>query len=272
MKSSRSIDIPRVLTIAGSDSGGGAGIQADLKTFAANGVYGTSAVTAVTAQNTTDVTDVLELPTKLIESQIDAVLGDIGADTVKTGMLSSGDIVRCVASKMREYSIEVLVVDPVMFAKGGHSLLDEEAVQIIREVLLPIATVVTPNILEASALTGLEIRDIDTAREAAVELVKLGADAAVVKGGHMEDGPATDILYDGSEFRLFTTKRVNTPNTHGTGCTFASAISAQLAKGNTVREAVSSAKTYVTGAIINSLNIGSGHGPLNHFYQSRYGL
>ena len=268
MKNLGSSDMPRVLTIAGSDSGGGAGIQADLKTFAANGVYGTSALTAITAQNTTDVTEVLELPIELIESQIDAVLEDIGTDAVKTGMLSNGDIVRCVAAKMREHSIEVLVVDPVMIAKGGHSLLDEGAVETIREVLLPIATVVTPNIPEASALTGIEIRDIDMAKEAAMELVNMGAAAAVVKGGHMFDVPASDILYDGSEFRVFTTKRINTSNTHGTGCTFASAISAQLAKGDTVRDAVSHAKTYVTGAIINGLNIGSGHGPLNHFYRS----
>ena len=257
--------VPRAMTIAGSDSGGGAGIQADLKTFAALGVYGTSVLTAITAQNTLRVTDVLELPTSLIGSQIDAVLSDIGADAVKTGMLSSSAIIQTVAEKVREHGLERLVVDPVMVAKSGDRLLREEAVEALRTLLVPLAMVVTPNAPEAQALTGRDVRTLDDARNATRALVEMGAKAAVVKGGHL-GGPATDILYDGVEFRAFTAQRIQTTSTHGTGCTFASAIAAGLAKGLSVREAVSQAKSYVTASIRHAFPMGRGHGPLNHFY------
>ena len=255
------------MTIAGSDSGGGAGIQADLKTFAALGVYGTSALTAITAQNTLGVTDVLELPTTLIESQIDAIVSDIGSDAVKTGMLSSSDIIETVASKLSEHGLTTLVVDPVMVAKGGDRLLREDAVEALRSVLVPLASVVTPNVPEAEVLTGLEIGSVEDSKAAARLLVdEMGAGIAVVKGGHL-DGPATDVLYDGSDFVTFTSERIDTRNTHGTGCTFASAVAAGLAKGMDVTDAVRQAKSYVTAAIKTNFPMGSGHGPLNHFHE-----
>ena len=256
---------PRALTIAGSDSGAGAGIQADLKTFAAHGVYGTCAITAVTAQNTLKVDEVLELPTSLIESQIDAVVLDIGVDVVKTGMLSSSAIIEVVAAKVKEHNLRRLVVDPVMVAKGGDRLLQETAVDTMRKVLLPLATVITPNAPEAGVLVGKKIENLDEARWAARELVLMGAKAAVVKGGHLP-GPPTDILYDGTEYRAFTSQRIEGTSTHGTGCTFASAIAANLAKGMSLRDAVSAAKKYVTSAIRNAVPLGHGHGPLNHFF------
>ncbi len=255
----------RALTIAGSDSGGGAGIQADLKTFAAHGVYGTSALTAITSQNTRGVTDVWELPASLIESQIDAVITDIGADVVKTGMLSSSTIIEIVAAKARQYSLDALVVDPVMVAKGGDRLLRDDAVDALRSLLVPIAMVMTPNIPEAETLLGVKIETLEDAKEAAQALVGMGARAVVVKGGHLK-GPPTDILYDGEEFRAYTSRRIETTSTHGTGCTFASATAANLAKGLPLRQAVSLAKSYVTSAIRTAQPIGRGHGPLNHFY------
>lgn len=256
---------PRALTIAGSDSGAGAGIQADLKTFAAHGVYGTCAITAVTAQNTLSVDEVLEMPTSLIESQIDAVVLDIGVDVVKTGMLSSSAIIEVVVAKVKEHNLRRLVVDPVMVAKGGDKLLQDEAVDTMRRVLLPLATVITPNAPEAGVLVGKKIETLDDARAAARELVLMGAKAAVVKGGHLP-GPPTDILYDGAEFRAFTAQRIDSTNTHGTGCTFASAIAANLAKGMALRDAVSEAKRFVTSAIRSAVPLGHGHGPLNHFF------
>ncbi|MCH9010760.1 MAG: bifunctional hydroxymethylpyrimidine kinase/phosphomethylpyrimidine kinase [Chloroflexi bacterium] len=257
---------PRALTIAGSDSGAGAGIQADLKTFAAHGVYGTCAITAVTAQNTLKVDEVLELPTSLIESQIDAVVLDIGVDVVKTGMLSSSAIIEVVAAKVKEHNLRRLVVDPVMVAKGGDRLLQETAVDTMREVLLPLATVITPNAPEAGVLVGKKIETLDDARSAARELVLMGAKAAIVKGGHLP-GPPTDILYDGTEFRAFTSQRIEGTSTHGTGCTFASAIAAGLARGMALEYAVGGAKEYVTEAIKAAFPMGGGHGPLNHFYK-----
>ena len=239
------------MTIAGSDSGAGAGIQADLKTFAAFGVYGTSVVTAITAQNTQRVTDVLELPATLIASQIDAIVSDIGTDAVKTGMLSSSAIIDAVVDKLREYRLANVVVDPVMVAKSGDKLLQDEAVEALRTRLIPLAAVVTPNIPEAQVLTGRKVESLDDARTAAGELVRMGARVAVVKGGHLQ-GPATDIMYDGREFRAFTHQRIATTSTHGTGCTFASAVAAGLARGTPVRDAVSQAKTYVTAAIRNA--------------------
>ena len=257
----------RAMTIAGSDSGGGAGIQADLKTFAALGVFGTSAVTTITAQNTLGVTNVLEMPTSLIEDQIDAIVSDIGADAVKTGMLSSHAIIETVAESLSRHNLTPSVIDPVMVATSGNPLLREDAVEAMRNVMVPIATVVTPNSREAQVLTGIEIGNVDDLKAAARMLVEeLGARNAVVKGGHLE-GPATDILYDGSDFFTYTSERFDTTSTHGTGCTLASAIAAGLAKGLDVPSAVGEAKEYVTAAIRASFPMGQGHGPLNHFHE-----
>ena len=260
---------PRAMTIAGSDSGGGAGIQADLKTFAALGVYGTSALTAITAQNTLAVTGVHEIPTSTVEAQIDAILTDIGTDAVKTGMLSSSAIIECVAGSLQRHAglpgVSRLVVDPVMVAKSGDSLLRQEAVAALKERLIPLAAVVTPNVPEAETLTGVSIADDEGMAEAARRIVGMGARAVVVKGGHRE-GPATDLYYDGVSFREFSAPRFDTPNTHGTGCTFASAVAAGLALGMAAEDAVGKAKEFVTEAIRASFPIGGGHGPLHHFW------
>ena len=253
------------MTIAGSDSGGGAGIQADLKTFSALGVFGTSTLTAITAQNTVGVTAVHEIPTDVIAAQIDAVVSDIGADAVKTGMLSSSPIVATVADAVRRHGISNLVVDPVMVAKSGDRLLREEAIATIRNELIPLAKVVTPNIPEAEDLTGRSIESDDDVRRAAEAIIGMGAKSVVVKGGHRE-GPPTDVLYDGEEFLEFTTERIPSTNTHGTGCTFASAVAAGLAHGLETPAAVRQAKDYVTAAIAAAYPIGQGHGPLHHFH------
>ena len=260
------VKVPRAMTIAGSDSGGGAGIQADLKTFAALGVYGTSVLTAITAQNTIAVTGIHEVPLEMIGSQIDAVMSDIGVDVVKTGMLSSGAIIEVVADKLAHYKIERLVVDPVMVAKSGDRLLREDALEALRTLLMPLATVVTPNIPEAEVLTVMKIESRQDARKAAHCIVDMGPRAVVVKGGHLP-GPPLDLLYDGKEFREYETPRIETTSTHGTGCTFASAIAAGLASGMEVAEAVAMAKEYVTEAMKRAFPIGSGHGPLNHLYR-----
>ena len=258
--------IPKAMTIAGSDSGGGAGVQADLKTFAALGVYGASTLTAITAQNTVAVTAVHDIPTDVITAQIDAVLTDIGADAVKTGMLSSSDIIECVCEALEVHGVQRLVVDPEMIAKSGDALLREDAIGSLRTRLLPLAMVVTPNIPEAEALTETTIVSDADVRRAAEAIVGMGARSVVVKGGHRE-GPATDLFYDGKEFKEFTAPRFDTVNTHGTGCTFASAVAAGLARGMVVPDAVALAKDYVTEGIRHSFSIGQGHGPLNHFYR-----
>jgi hydroxymethylpyrimidine/phosphomethylpyrimidine kinase len=260
-------NIPRALTIAGSDSGGGAGIQADLKTFAAMGVYGTSAITAVTAQNTLGVDAWLAMPEALVAAQIDAVMRDIGAHAVKTGMLPTAAIIETVAAKMRDHGVTRLVVDPVMVAKGGQKLLEDAAVDAMRRTLLPLASVVTPNIPEAEVLTGMRIASPDDMRAAGEALVALGARAAVVKGGHLAGDAATDVLYDGRAFRELTSVRVRTTSTHGTGCTFASAIAAGLAKGLELNAAAALAKSYVTLALQHAYPIGGGHGPVHHFFR-----
>ena len=206
------------------------------------------------------------MPVEMVRAQIDAIVSDIGADAVKTGMLSSAPIIETVADKVREHGLDRLVVDPVMVAKGGARLLQVEAVDALRTVLIPLATVVTPNIPEAEAIVGTKIETPDDMKDAAQAIVELGARTAVVKGGHAK-GPATDIFYDGTDFRAFTSPRVSTMSIHGTGCTFASAIAAGLAKGKPVREAVGDAKKYVTAAIRYAFPMGHGHGPLNHFYE-----
>ncbi len=257
--------IPVALTIAGSDSGGGAGIQADLKTFSAHGVYGMSAVTSVTAQNTLGVQAVHNLPPEAVKAQIDSVLSDIGARAIKTGMLATAEIISVVADALRAYPDIPLVVDPVMIAKSGDALLESEAVSTLIEQLVPLATVITPNLDEAKALTGIEASDVEGMRTVARRLFEMGPRHVVVKGGHLE-GAAVDVLHDGATFETFEADRIDTRSTHGTGCTFASAITAGLAKGAGVAEAVGAAKTYLTGALRHAVPLGGGHGPVHHFH------
>ena len=258
--------IPRALTIAGSDSGGGAGIQADLKTFAALGVYGMSAITALTSQNTVGVQGIVEIDPDFVSLQIRSVVGDIGVDAVKTGMLAGGAIVSRVAKDIRELKLETLVVDPVMVAKSGDPLLRREAVKAVIEELFPLALLITPNLHEAAALTGMEVANPEQMREAARKLKDLGPKYVVVKGGHLEGRPM-DLLFDGHSFREYHNERYDTPHTHGTGCTFASAIAACLAKGMSAEDAVAAAKSYISGAIRFGLPLGKGHGPVHHFYR-----
>jgi len=255
----------KALTIAGSDSGGGAGIQADLKTFAACGVYGMSVITAVTAQNTVGVQGVYDLPDKAVAQQIESVLSDIGAQVIKIGMLANGGIIESVVTSLQPYQHIPLVVDPVMVAKSGDALLASEAIATLKDKLLPIATVITPNLAEAEALTGIEATDEEGMREIARRLYDMGPRYVVVKGGHLE-GAAVDVLFDGLSFDVFEADRIDTPNTHGTGCTFAAAIAAEMAKGSDVKTAVGDAKTYVTEAIRYAEPIGSGHGSVHHFH------
>ncbi len=261
---------PRALTIAGSDSGGGAGIQADIKTFSAYGVYGASAVTAVTAQNTRGVAGWLAMPPALVEQQIDAVLADIGASAVKIGMMANAAIVCSVAAKMREHAVENLVVDPVMVATSGDRLLEADAVDALIHDLLPLALVITPNVAEAEALTNRTIASWDDARGAAAQIVEMGARNVVITGADAvvdKPGAAIDLFYDGHAHREFTSIRVDTTSTHGTGCTFSSAIAAGLAKGMDLPGAVALAKSYVTLAIQHAYPVGHGHGPVHHFYR-----
>jgi hydroxymethylpyrimidine/phosphomethylpyrimidine kinase len=258
--------MPIAMTIAGSDSGGGAGIQADLKTFAALGVYGTSAITAITAQNTLGVVDAYDLPVTIIAAQIDAILADIPPDTVKTGMLSSPAIIRTVAAKVREYQLRFVVVDPVMIAKSGHALLQPEAVATLIGELVPLAYVITPNLPEAGRLVGGKITTLADMRAAAARIHELGAANVVVKGGHLASEPV-DVLFDGQQYHEFRGERIATTSTHGTGCTFSSAIAALLARGQSPLEAVAGAKEYITEAIRRAPGIGHGHGPVEHFWR-----
>jgi len=253
------------LTIAGSDSGGGAGIQADLKTFAALGVYGMSAITAITAQNTVTVIEVLALPPRLVVAQIDAVVDDLPIHAVKIGMLATAEIATAVGATLARHELPHVVLDTVMVAKGGARLLDSAAIAAIRETLFPLAEVVTANGPEATALTDLPVTTVPEARRAAERLVALGARAAIVKGGHLQ-GPAIDVLHDGHAVTEFRADRIDTPHTHGTGCTFASAIAARLALGDGLVDATRHAKDYVTEAIRHAPGIGHGHGPLGHFF------
>lgn len=260
------MSIPKALTIAGSDSGGGAGIQADLKTFAALGVYGSSVLTAITAQNTVGVTAVHEIPVEVIAAQLDAVLGDIGADAAKTGMLASAPIIATVAAGVRRHRVEKLVVDPVMVAKSGDRLLREDAIQALREELLPLALIVTPNLPEAEALAGLTIATDADREEAARRIAAYGPRYVVIKGGHAPGDPI-DYLYDGARVApIACGPRIDTLNTHGTGCTFAAAIAAGLARGLAPEEAVRAAKDYLTAALRASYRVGAGHSPVNHFH------
>jgi hydroxymethylpyrimidine/phosphomethylpyrimidine kinase len=257
------------LTIAGSDSGGGAGIQADLKTFAAFGVYGTSAITAVTAQNTMGVTGVHLVPAEMVTAQIEAVAGDLGCHAVKTGMLASAAIVEAVAAAVEALELPDLVVDPVMVAKSGDRLLDDEAVVAVRGTLLRLARVVTPNIPEAEALAELPIASVEDARRAAMRIRALGPRAVVVKGGHLPGDEVVDVLLDDDGFTELRGPRIAGPHTHGTGCTFAAAVAAQLALGAPLAEAVAVAKAYVAGAMAAGVPLGRGHRPLDHFWRMR---
>lgn len=256
-------EVPRVLTIAGSDSGGGAGIQADLKTFAALGVYGMTALTAITAQNTVEVSAVQDVEPAVVRAQIRAVLDDIGVDAVKTGMLHTSKIIEVVSGELEQVKAPI-VVDPVMVAKSGAVLLKSRAVKTLRDRLIPLSVVVTPNASEAEKIAGIKVRSIEDAKKAAEKISALGAKAVVVKGGHLSTpGKAVDILYFDGEFKLFEGERFETEMTHGTGCSFASAIAAELAKGRRIPEAVERAKGFVAYAIRFGFKIGRGRGPVN---------
>ncbi len=260
--------VPRALTIAGSDSGGGAGIQADLKTFTALGVYGASVITSVTAQNTEAFLGAHDLPSKFVELQIDAVINDIGIQAVKTGMLSSRAIVLSIVKKIKEHGISKLVVDPVMKSKSGDILLEEEATKVLIDELLELTYLLTPNVPEAEIISGVKIKSIDDMKKAAVKIKSLGPDFVLVKGGHVKSvDDATDLLYDGGDFHELKASRIDTNNTHGTGCTYSAAICAYLAKGLEPIEAVRKAKSYLTSAIKSSFNLGRGQGPLNHYWK-----
>jgi hydroxymethylpyrimidine/phosphomethylpyrimidine kinase len=259
--------LPVALTIAGSDSGGGAGIQADLKTFAALGVHGTSAITAVTAQNTTGVAGYVELPLDIIRAQIDEVVADLRPAAAKTGMLASPGIIEVVAAAVEEHGIRQLVVDPVMVAKGGAKLLQDEAVGALRTRLIPLAAVITPNLPEAEVLLGRRIATEAERERAARELRALGCRAAVVKGGHTEGDRADDAFFDGEAVVWLRSERVATRHTHGSGCAFSAAIAAGLARGLDTQRAVREAKEFIEGAIRCSLELGSGHGPVNPMWR-----
>ncbi len=259
--------IPRVLTIAGSDSGGGAGIEADLKTMTALGCFGMAAITAITAQNTRGVFGIHDIPPEEVARQIDVVLEDIGADAAKTGMLSSTAIIRAVAQALRRRPIERLVVDPVMVAKSGDALLREDARDALIAELLPLAHIVTPNLPEAEVLAGMHISDAASMRRAAERIQALGPRYVLLKGGHLEEPEATDWLFDGDAMQSFSAPRIPTKNTHGTGCTFSAAIACHLASGASAPDAVAHAKEYLSGAIRHSFPLGTGHGPLNHMWK-----
>ena len=252
----------RILTIAGSDSGGGAGIQADLKAITLLGGYGMSVITALTAQNTVGVQGIHEVPTQFVERQIDSVLSDIGADAIKTGMLVNKEIIEIVSQKIKQYKVEKVVVDPVMISKSGAYLLRKDAQDALIKKMIPLAWVVTPNLMEASVLTRLRVNSLEEMKKAAHRIYKLGAKHVVVKGGHLK-GMAIDLLYDGEIFNEMEGPRIETKNTHGTGCTFASAIATLLARGDTVEEAVKKAKTFITLAIQSGFSLGKGIGPTN---------
>jgi hydroxymethylpyrimidine/phosphomethylpyrimidine kinase len=258
--------IRKALTIAGSDSGAGAGIQADLKTFAALGVYGTSALTAVTAQNTRGVTKITTLAPELVTAQIEAVIADIGAHALKTGMLANAAIIAAVAKILEKHRLRNLVVDPVMVATSGDLLIEKNAVAALRGRLIPLAAVVTPNVPEAEQLTGMTLTTPEAFAQAARQIIEMGAGSVVIKGGHRA-GPALDLFYDGRHFRALRAARIRTKNTHGTGCTFSAAIAAYLARGEKIESAVVLAKKYITSAIAAAFPVGSGHGPVHHFHR-----
>lgn len=253
------------LTIAGSDSGGGAGIQADIKAMSALGVFGMSVITAVTSQNTQEVRSVQNINLDIVRDQIEAVFDDIPVDAVKVGMLSEVEIVETVAHTLRKYEPKHIVLDPVMLSKGGHDLLKRSAVEALINKMIPLASIITPNIPEAEVLVGSSIQTKEDMYDACLMLKEMGSHAVLLKGGHLR-GDADDLYFDGMDGHWLTAKRIHTKNTHGTGCTMSSAIAANLAKGMTMLEAVKAAKKYISIAIKHSLSLGSGHGPTHHFY------
>lgn len=261
----------RVLTIAGSDSGGGAGIQADLKTFSALGCYGMSVITALTAQNTQTVRAIHPVPAEFIGEQIDTVIEDIGVDAIKIGMLFSPEVIHTVSIHLQRYNPPNIVLDPVMVAKSGDKLLRDEAIETLKGELVPIATVITPNHPEAGVLLGRTLTDSDAAESICEELGRLGAAAVLLKGGHMEGETSSDYLFSPKDRKIsvFEAKRVKTRNTHGTGCTLSSAIASYLARGFPLEEAVKEAKDYLTNALLAGADyqLGQGHGPVHHFYR-----
>jgi hydroxymethylpyrimidine/phosphomethylpyrimidine kinase len=259
------VTIPRVLIVAGSDSSGGAGIQADLKTVSALGAYGMTAVTALTAQNTLGVFEIVSMEARFVARQMEVCFDDIGCDAVKTGMLANAAIVGMVAQTLSEHRHCPLVVDPVMIAKSGSPLLDPGALEALKRTLLPLATVVTPNLDEAGALLGRDVRTLGQMRDAARAIREFGPENVVIKGGHLE-GSATDVLFDGQTFFEYRAERARTANSHGTGCIFASAVAVGLAKGKTIQESVTSAKEFVTLAISGGLPLGGGQGPANPMF------
>ena len=254
-----------ILTIAGSDCSGGAGIQADLKTFSAHGLFGMSVIVSVVAENTATVTSVETISNKVITDQIDCVFDDIYPKAVKIGMLPSTDSMEIVASKLKEYSAKNIVVDPVMYAKNGFALMDVENINTLINTVIPIADLITPNIPEAEKISDTKITSIEDMKKSAQKIIQMGCKAVLVKGGH-HIGDATDVLFDGKEFYTFKTKRIDTKNTHGTGCTLSSAIASNLALGKDINTSVKLAKDYVTTAIKHSLALGKGCGPTHHFY------
>lgn len=261
--------IYKALTIAGSDSGGGAGIQADLKTFQELGVYGMSAITAITAQNTLGVQGVYPTPIEGIAQQIDSIANDLTPDAVKLGMLFNTETIQLAVQKISQNGWERVVVDPVMIAKGGAPLLKEEAIEAVRSLLIPHSYVITPNIPEAEAITGLSIQTMDDCKTAAIAINHMGARHVLIKGGHAYESVVTDLLYDGHGFTKYQSKRIETRHTHGTGCTFSAALTAELAKGSSVNEAIAVAKDFIQAAISHELGIGAGHGPTNHWAYKR---
>lgn len=264
------MSLPRALTIAGSDSGGGAGIQADLKTFQELGCFGSSVLTALTAQNTVGVQAIHELPPAFVRAQLDAVLGDIGSDATKIGMLSSAPIVEAVAEALRAHGVERVVVDPVCVSKHGDALLREDALEALKTEILPLAELVTPNLGEVKLLTGVEVRGVSDLRAAAEAMLSLGSRWVLVKGGHLPDNEeAVDLLHDGTSEHRISSRRLETRDTHGTGCTLSAAIAAGRAAGLGVEDSVRAAKAFVTGAIANGLRLGKGIGPLDHGWQRR---
>jgi hydroxymethylpyrimidine/phosphomethylpyrimidine kinase len=256
----------RILSVAGSDPGGGAGIQADLKTITVLGGFGMTVVTAITVQNTLGVQEISALPPDLVARQFDALAGDIGIDAVKTGMLPNREILEVIAEKIREYGLEKVVVDPVFAAKRGERLMSDDTIPFMMEKLLPLAQVVTPNIPEAELLSGIIIASPADMKKAALIIHNSGAKNVVIKGGHLQGSPAEalDILYDGSVFHEFRAFRIDTKDSHGTGCAYSAAIATFLAEGRSVPDAVRGAKDYITAAILNSYRLGKGQGPINH--------
>jgi hydroxymethylpyrimidine/phosphomethylpyrimidine kinase len=266
------MEISKALTIAGSDSGGGAGIQADLKTFSALGVYGASVITAVTAQNTQTVSGVLSLPPEFVALQLETVLSDFSIQAIKTGMLAQEGIIKAIAETLKKHTRIPLVIDPVMISKSGHSLLQTLSINTLKTLLLPTALVVTPNIPEAEALAQMTITNQAGCEEACRRLVRLGAKSVLLKGGHQSDvlaGTANEVVdwfYDGDNFYPICGPWIDTPHTHGTGCTFSAALTACLAQGFPLLDAVQKARNYLTGALQNAYPVGKGKGPVHHFY------